>query len=315
MARRYIFAPNSAFMSHHLIIVGGPTASGKTALAIAIAQHFGTEILSADSRQFYREMSIGTAKPTPGELAAVQHHFIDSLSVTDDYSVGDFERDAMVVLETIFQKNNVAVMAGGSGLFINAVCNGLDKFPEVNEHTKKTVENGINENGLPWLQQEVSRLDPVYFAHADQFNPARLRRALEVCLASGLPYSSFLQQSKAERPFTIHYILADWPREELYERINRRVDMMISEGLEDEVKGLLPFKERPALRTVGYEEWFPYFEGQIDQHAVIDKIKQHSRNYAKRQGTWFRKYGQWTSFNPKKSKLILDYLALSIKKE
>lgn len=314
MARRYIFAPNSAFMSHHLIIVGGPTASGKTALAIAIAQYFGTEILSSDSRQFYREMSIGTAKPTPEELAAVKHHFIDSLSVTDDYSVGDFERDALATLQQIFQKNNVAVMAGGSGLFINAVCNGLDKFPEISELTKKAVENGINEGGLPWLQQEVSRLDPVYFGQADQYNPARLRRALEVCLESGLPYSSFLGRQQTERPFQIHYILADWPREELYDRINRRVDMMIAEGLEEEVKRLLPFRDRPALRTVGYEEWFPYFEGKIDQQTVIDKIKQHSRNYAKRQGTWFRKYGHWTSFNPKNSKLILDYLVQSIKK-
>ncbi len=299
---------------HHLIIVGGPTASGKTALAIELARHFNTEILSADSRQFYREMAIGTAKPTPEELAQVRHHFIDSLAVSDDYSVGDFERDALQVLEGIFKTNKVAVMAGGSGLFINAVCHGLDQFPDISENTKNEVEQGEKNGGLTWLREQVSQLDPVYFAQADQMNPARLRRALEVSLEAGVPYSSFLQKEKKERPFHVHYILTDWPREILYQRINERVDQMVSMGLEAEVRALIPFKERPALRTVGYEEWFPYFNGEIDQRAVIDKIKQHSRNYAKRQGTWFRKYGNWKSFTSNNSELILDYLEQLINK-
>ena len=299
---------------HHLIIVGGPTASGKTALAIEIALHFGTEILSADSRQFYREMTIGTAKPTREELAQVPHHFVDSLSVAEDYSVGAFERDALAVLENIFSRNNVAVMAGGSGLFINAICNGLDQFPDVSEAVKKTVEEGMKTGGLAWMQQELSLRDPEYFAKADENNPARLRRALEVCLETDKPYSSFLQQKKIDRPFHIHYILTELPREELYERINDRVDSMIALGLEEEVRQLMPYKKRPALRTVGYEEWFAYFDGEIDKNTVIDKIKQHSRNYAKRQGTWFRKYGNWKSFNPKNFTLILDYLEQLINK-
>lgn len=293
---------------HHLIIVGGPTASGKTTLAIEIAQYFNTEILSADSRQFYREMSIGTAKPIPAELAGVPHHFIDSLSVREEYSVGDFERDALKVLENLFLEKKVVVMVGGSGLFINAICHGLDHFPEISPLTKNIVQEGEATGGLAWLQTAISKLDPEYFSKADQMNPARLRRALEVSIEAGAPYSSFLQQPKEERPFQIHYILTEWPREILYDRINKRVDLMIEQGLEAEVRQLLPYRDQSALRTVGYEEWFPYFDGEIDKNTVVEKIKQHSRNYAKRQITWFRKYGNWKSFYPKNSVLILEYL-------
>ncbi len=299
---------------HHLIIVGGPTASGKTTLAIEIAQYFNTEILSADSRQFYREMSIGTAKPTPAELAVVPHHFIDSLSVEEEYSVGDFERDALKVLENLFLEKKVAVMVGGSGLFINAICHGLDHFPEISPLTKNIVQEGEATGGLAWLQTAISKLDPEYFSKADQMNPARLRRALEVSIEAGAPYSSFLQQPKEERPFQIHYILTEWPRDILYDRINKRVDLMIEQDLEAEVRQLLPYRNQSALRTVGYEEWFQYFDGEIDKNTVIEKIKQHSRNYAKRQITWFRKYGNWKSFHAKNSALILEYLEQLINK-
>lgn len=276
-----------------LIVVGGPTASGKTALAIALAQRYKTEIISTDSRQFYREMNIGTAKPTEAELRAVPHHFINSLSMADDYSVGDFEKDALRVLDRLFQTKDVAVAAGGSGLFIQALCKGLDQFPEVDAALRQRVSEGEKQGGLAWLQSEVARLDPVFWSTADQQNPARLRRALEVSLSAGVPYSTFLGRPKPERPFEVRYLLPDWPRPVLYQRIDARVDQMIAAGLEEEVRGLLPFQHRPAFRTVGYEEWLPYFAGAYTRAEAIDKIKQHSRNYAKRQLTWFRKYGEW----------------------
>jgi len=292
-----------------LLVIGGATATGKTALSIRLAQYFGTEILSADSRQFYREMSIGTAKPSPAELAAVPHYFVDSLSVVDNFSVGDFEREALLVLEKIFSEKNVAVLSGGSGLYIRAVCEGLDSFPEITAETKKQVEAGEQKGGLGWLQQELARLDPAYFSVVDQQNPARLRRALEVCLETGQPYSFFLQRKKKTRPFQPVYILLDVPRPELYTRIEARVDAMIAAGLEEEARSLLPWRDRSALRTVGYEEWFDFFDGKISRAEAIDKIKQHTRNYAKRQATWFRKHGEWTVFQPDDWAGVLDFIA------
>jgi tRNA dimethylallyltransferase len=292
-----------------LIVIGGATATGKTALAIRLAQHFDTELISADSRQFYREMSIGTAKPGPEELAAAPHHFIDFLSVAEDYSVGDFERDALKVLEDIFEgrddstssrssKKDVAILVGGSGLYIRALCEGLDKFPDISPETKRMVEEGEQRGGLSWLQSELSERDPVHFLSVDRQNPARLRRALEVCFETGQPYSSFLQQGKKNpRAFQPVYILLDMPRPALYNRIDARVDEMIARGLETEVRQLIPYQHRPPLRTVGYEEFFDFFEGKTTREEAIDKIKQHSRNYAKRQVTWFSKHGAWSSFN------------------
>ena len=291
-----------------LIVIGGATATGKTSLAIRMAQHFRTEILSADSRQFYREMNIGTAKPGPEELALVPHHFIDSLSVTDEFSVGHFERDALRMLEKIFLEKNEAVLAGGSGLFIRAVCEGLDVFPDISSETKKQVEAGELAGGLAWLQTELARLDPAYFQVVDKQNPARVRRALEVCLESGSAYSAFLQKGKSVRSFKPVYILLELPRPELYARIENRVDAMIAAGLEAEALALLPWRDRPALRTVGYEEWFDFFDGKISREEAIDKIKQHTRNYAKRQATWFRKHGSWQAFHPDDWEGILNYV-------
>ncbi len=281
-----------------LIVIGGATATGKTALAIRLAQHFGTEILSADSRQFYREMTIGTAKPDASELAAVRHHFIDALSVADDYSVGDFERDALLALEKIFVEKDVAILAGGSGLYIRAVCEGLDSFPDISVATKKVVEEGWQNGGLAWLQTELALRDLVYFQTVDQQNPARLMRALEVCLETDRPYSGFLRNDKKTRDFKPVYVLMDLPRAELYARIEARVDVMVAAGLEAEAHALLPFRHRPALRTVGYEEWFDFFDGEVSRDTAIDKIKQHTRNYAKRQATWFRKHGAWNTVRP-----------------
>jgi tRNA dimethylallyltransferase len=282
-----------------LIVIGGATATGKTALAIRLAKHLDTAILSADSRQFYREMSIGTAKASASELAQAPHHFIDVLSVADDYSVGDFERDALARLAKIYEKKEVAILVGGSGLYIRAVCEGLDKFPDISTETKKTVEAGENSGGITWLQHELAERDPLHFSKIDSQNPARLRRALEVCVETRQPYSSFLKQGeKTPRPFQPIYILLDMPRPELYTRIDARVDAMIAAGLEAEAQGLLPFCHRAPLRTVGYEEFFDFFDGNISRKAAIDKIKQHSRNYAKRQVTWFAKHGDWTVFRP-----------------
>lgn len=306
------FSPDGAEQKRHLVVVGGPTASGKTAFSIEIAQRFQTAILSADSRQFYREMNIGTAKPVAAELAAAPHHFINSLSVEDDYSVGNFERDATALLGQLFGQHQVVVVAGGSGLFINALCNGLDAFPEVSPEIRHYIAEQEKKHGLAWLQTQLEQRDAVYFRQADQSNPARLRRALEVTLSAGAPYSSFLTVPKVQRPWTTHYWQMDWPRDVLYERINQRVDQMLEQGLEAEARALLPFRNRPALRTVGYEEWFDYFDGKTDRDTAIDKIKQHSRNYAKRQLTWFRKYGHWQMVQWEDRKLFLDALAQHI---
>lgn len=281
-----------------MIVIGGATATGKTAVAIALARHFNTEILSADSRQFFREMSIGTAKPSQAELSAARHHFIDSLSVTSDYSVGDFERDAMTVLSDIFRKKDIALLVGGSGLYLRAVYEGLDEFPEVPAHIRDQVERGYAEKGLAWLQESLQQLDNEYFAKVDRHNPARMKRALEVTLTAGKPFSSFLKKEKTARPFNSRLLLMELPRTELYARIDRRVDDMLEAGLEEEARRLLPFRHKAALNTVGYQEFFQYFDGNISYEMAIEKIKQHSRNYAKRQATWFRKHGVWHAFHP-----------------
>lgn len=282
----------------YLLVIGGPTASGKTATAVQVARYFDTVVLSADSRQFYREMSIGTAKPTLAERQGVPHYFIDTLSIEQPYSVGDFERDALALLADVFQHKNIAVLVGGSGLYLQAVYAGLDAFPSVSAATRAHVQAGEAAGGLAWLQQQVAEHDPEYFATADIQNPARLRRALEVCLESGRPFSSFRQQQSAPRPFRPLLALLQLPRAELYARIEQRVDAMVAAGLEEEARTLWPYRHLPALRTVGYEEWFDYFEGNISRQQAIEKIKQHTRNYAKRQETWFRKYGNWTPFHP-----------------
>lgn len=291
-----------------LIVIGGATATGKTALAIRLARYLNTDILSADSRQFFREMSIGTAKPSAEELAAAKHHLIDNLSIAEDYSVGDFERDALAVLENIFQDKDQAILVGGSGLYIKALCEGLDSFPEISAETADAVATGEQEGGLPWLQKTLEALDPDYFKTVDQQNPARLRRAIEVCLETGLPYSSFRKNTRSERPFKIVYLLLDLPRSILYDRIDKRVDQMIAAGLEAEARSLIAFRDKPALKTVGYEEFFQYFDGEMDLDETISKIKQHSRNYAKRQATWFRKHGDWTVFHPEDIAGIMGFL-------
>jgi len=253
-------------------------------------------------------MSIGTAKPSADELAAAPHHFIDTLDVTDPYSVGDFERDALLCLDAIYQKKSVAIVSGGSGLYLRTLCEGMDQFPEISESVKNEVDTGIENGGLAWLQAELQHRDPVYYAQVDQQNPARLRRALEVCLASGQPYSAFRGGARAQRNFQPIYIMLDLPRPHLYARIDARVDTMIAAGLEEEARALLPYRHLSALRTVGYEEFFEYFDGNISRAEAIEKIQQHSRNYAKRQATWFRKHGNWQIFAPDQTPDVIAFL-------
>ncbi len=298
--------------SKHLIVIGGATATGKTGLAIALARHFRTEILSADSRQFYREMSIGTAKPDEEELAAAPHHFINSLDVTDEYSVGDYERDALALLEKIFEKKEIAILVGGSGLFIRALCEGLDKFPPVPDGILEELERIFKDEGITPLQEELREKDPDYFQQVDQNNPMRLIRALSVCRASGKPFSSFRSGKKAKRPFTPIYILLQMDREKLYERINLRVDRMIEQGLVEEARKLFPHRHFNALQTVGYQELFEHFEGKITLEEAIEKIKQNSRRYAKRQATWFRKDSHWQAFSPQEQDAIVEYVTQKI---
>ncbi len=293
----------------HLIVIGGATAAGKTALAVKLARHFNTAILSADSRQFFREMSIGTAKPSAEELAVAKHYFIDTLSITEDYSVGDFERDALAVLDALFETNNIAILVGGSGLYLKAVCEGLDTFPKTSPETRALVAKNYAEGGLAWMQQQLGALDPAYFQEVDRQNPARMRRALEVCLETGQPFSAFRKKNKVQRPFAVINILLELPRATLYERIDKRVDLMVAQGLEAEARSLLPFQDKPALKTVGYEEFFAHFRGEMSLEETIDKIKQHSRNYAKRQVTWFRKHGEWARFRPDAYEEVLGHVA------
>ena len=287
--------PHSAFLIPHsalnktLIVIAGPTASGKTAFAIKLAKSLNTVILSADSRQFYKEMSIGTAAPTEEELSQAKHYFVHHISIEDKYDVADYERDAMQLLDELFKTHDTVIMTGGSGLFIDAVCNGIDVMPDVQPEIREKVQKLLDEGGLKALQDEVQRLDPEYFAIVDQQNPRRLQRALEVCYQTGQPFSSFRSGNTIQRDFDIKKYAILWDRQQLIERIDRRVDMMMEQGLLDEAKALYPQRHLNALNTVGYKELFAYFDGNCTLKEAIEQIKIHTRQYAKRQMTWLRK--------------------------
>lgn len=272
-----------------LLTIVGPTAIGKTRMAIALATHFGTEILSCDSRQFFRELRIGTAVPSAGELMAAPHHFIQHKSIFEAYSVGDFERDAIALLDKLFKKHDVVVMVGGSGLYAKAIIDGLDDFPEVDEVIRQELNEDYVQKGIEYLQELLKTLDEVQYNQMDVQNPQRLIRALEVCRASGKPYSSFLQRKEKQRDFTSVQIGLTADRTEVYERINKRVDMMLEEGLLIEAQDMMPYKHLNALQTVGYKELFSFFEGECSFEAAIEAIKMNTRRFAKRQFTWFQK--------------------------
>ena len=295
-------------MSKTLIVIAGPTAAGKTALAIQIAKHFKTEIISADSRQFYREMSIGTAKPSKEELAAVRHHLIDSHSIKDFFSVGDYEKEVINLLKELFKSHDQVVLVGGSGLFINAVCNGFDELPVASEETRTRLNQLLDEKGIEHLQEKLKKADPEYYEEVDIKNPQRLIRALEVFETSGKPFSSFRTNIPKKRNFNIIKLAISPNRERLYEQINLRVDQMLENGLLKEVEGLKEYRHLNALNTVGYSEIFEYFDGKLSKEESIDKIKQNTRRFAKRQLTWFKKSEDIKWFDPQESGSIFNYL-------
>ncbi len=282
-------------MTNYLITIIGPTAIGKTALSIALAQHYGCDILSCDSRQFYKEMRIGTAVPTEAELQAAPHHFIQNKSIFDSYSVGDFEQDAIIKLEELFLKNNVQIMVGGSGLYVDAVLKGFDDFPEIDENVRKQINTDFEQFGITYLQQELQNSDPDYFQKLTVENPQtlqnpqRMKRFVEVCLGTGKPYSSFIGQKKNRRNFTPIIIGLEAEREIMYDRINQRVDIMMNEGLLAEAEKLYPNKSLNALQTVGYRELFDYFDRTNNLEFAIEEIKKNTRRFAKRQITWFKR--------------------------
>jgi tRNA dimethylallyltransferase len=291
-----------------LVVILGPTASGKTALSIKIATFLGTEIVNADSRQFYREMDIGTAKPGPDELNAVKHHFINTLSPEDDYTVGKFENEALSTIDAIFQKHDQALLVGGSGLYIRAVCEGLDELPESDPEIRSRLSKKFQEQGIAALQQELESLDPEYFLEVDRMNPHRLIRAIEVCLLSGEKYSVLRKSAPKNRSFQLLKIGLLPEREVMYERINMRVEQMISDGLVEEVRKLQAYKNCNALHTVGYQELFPYLENQTTLEQAIDEIKKNTRRYAKRQVTWFKKDTSIHWFQPDMEDEIFELL-------
>ena len=272
-----------------LLTIVGPTAIGKTRMAIALASYFGTEIISCDSRQFFKELRIGTAVPSAEELAQVPHHFIQHKSIFERYSVGDFERDVIALLDKLFKKHDVVVMVGGSGLYAKAIIDGLDDFPEVDEVIRQELNEAYAQKGIGYLQELLKTLDEVQYNQMDVQNPQRLIRALEVCRASGKPYSSFLQRKEKQRDFTSVQIGLTADRTEVYERINKRVDMMLEEGLLIEAQDMMPYRHLNALQTVGYKELFSFFEGECSFEVAIEAIKMNTRRFAKRQFTWFQK--------------------------
>lgn len=273
----------------YLIAIVGPTAIGKTALSIQLAQYFNTEILSADSRQFFKEMTIGTAAPTEEELLKAKHHFIHHKSIEEDYNVGTFEQEAITLLNKLFKTKDIVILVGGSGLYVDAVVKGLDNFPKVDDNIRETLNNTLKEKGLKVLQEQLKQLDPKSFENIAIDNPHRVIRALEISIGTGKPYSSYLKQSKANRPFKTIYIGLTAERKIIYDRINRRVETMISMGLIDEAKALFPKKDLNALNTVGYKELFKYFEGNWTLDFAISEIQKNTRRFAKRQLTWYRK--------------------------
>ena len=272
-----------------LIVISGATAIGKTALSIKLAQHFNTEIISADSRQFYRELKIGAAQPSEEELATVKHHFIGNLSVIEDYNVGLYEKDGLALLQKLFRINNTLIMVGGSGLYIDAICLGLDTFPDVDEKIKKEYILEYKNKGITSLQKELKKKDADYFEMTDINNHQRLIRALSVIRKSGKTFSSFRNKKSIKRNFKISHFSLEMERNKLYKKINRRVDIMMQEGLTKEVEGLIPYRNKNALQTVGYKELFSFFDGEINLEEAIQKIKQNTRRFAKRQISWFKR--------------------------
>lgn len=293
-----------------LIVIAGPTASGKTAAAIKVAKALNTVIINADSRQFYKEMSIGTAVPSPKELQEVKHYFVQNISILNDYDVATYEQDVLLLLKKLFLEHDQVLLTGGSGLFIDAVCKGIDTMPDIDQAVRERVDNLFHEGGLAALQQEVQRLDPEYWTIVDQKNPRRLQRALEVCYQTGKTFTSFRTRSSAKRDFNIVKYALLREKQDLYNRINLRVEIMLSKGLVDEARKLYPYRRRNALNTVGYKELFDYFDGKISLNEAVEQIKLNTRHYAKRQMTWLRKDTEYQWIEPSSIETVIADQAL-----
>lgn len=291
-----------------LLVVVGPTGSGKTDLSIRLALHYGAPILSTDSRQVYRGMPIGTAQPSADQLQAIEHHFIASHDLTDNLNCGEYEVQALARLEELFADHDWVVAVGGSGLYVRALCEGMDDLPQADEPLRRELVHRLAEEGLGALAEELRELDPEYCRTADLNNPARVMRALEVCLQTHIPYSRQRTGERRPRPFEIVKIGIDLPRDVLYDRINRRVDRMLADGLEAEARALYPYRELNALKTVGYREFFDYFDGRIGYDEAVELIKRNSRRYAKRQLTWFRRDSEIRWFAPDDDAAIIAYV-------
>lgn len=294
-----------------LIVIAGPTAVGKTAVAIQLAQHFQTEIISADSRQFFRELTIGTAKPSPRELALVPHHFINSHSIKDEITAARFATEALELINGLFHRYNYLVLCGGSGLYIKGICEGFDEIPQIPEYIRDELNRGYETQGISWLQEKMKQLDPAHYENMEQQNPLRLIRALEIKIGTGSSISSFQQGSKRKNPFQTVKIGLELEREELYKRIDDRMDAMIAAGLFEEAERLYPFRDYNALQTVGYREIFDYIEGKYDQEEAIRLLKRNSRRYAKRQLTWFKKDTEMAWFDALYPEKIISYIIAS----
>lgn len=291
-----------------LLVLIGPTGVGKTELSLRLAERFQTDIISSDSRQLYADLKIGTAAPTPEQLARVPHHFVGTLQLTDYYSAAQYETEVMKLLSVLFQEKDIVILTGGSMMYVDAVCKGIDDIPTVDEETRTLMKQRYEEEGLDNLCAELKLLDPEYYKIVDLKNPKRVVHALEICYMTGRTYTSFRTRSAKERPFNILKIGLTRNREELYERINRRVDMMIEDGLLEEAKVVYPYKQLNSLNTVGYKEIFNYLDGEWELSFAIEKIKQNSRIYSRKQMTWFKRDEEIVWFHPEQEKEILNYI-------
>ncbi|MGK7393451.1 MAG: tRNA (adenosine(37)-N6)-dimethylallyltransferase MiaA [Candidatus Cyclobacteriaceae bacterium M3_2C_046] len=295
-----------------LLVIAGPTAVGKTSVSIKLGLDLHTEIVSADSRQVYQELTIGTAKPTPSEQSQVTHHFIDFLPLQQDYNAYEFEKEALDFLAKAFRKYPLMILTGGSGMYVDALINGIDLMPDIPVETRQYWKRKWEESGIEYLQKVLAEVDPIYFTQVDKNNPKRLLRALETYTVSGRPFSDFRQGKKNSRYFEVIKIGLERPREELYRRINLRVDQMIADGLFEEAKQFLPYKNYNSLNTVGYKEIFDFYAGSYDQDEAIRLLKRNSRRYAKRQLTWFKKDPQYTWYHPEDYNHLLEFIKARI---